>query len=495
MKCHRIKVHRTVSRRIQAPGDTLGERSPGTGLRPSGLARGFQPRRAGPAAEASTALAGARLRSFRVFLKGRAMIAYECANCLQTIETEDAVGLCNEKCPVCGHVNVVPMSRKQKKEEREARNAAMAAEKGRRRLGDDLAAREGRLGPLKDEAEGGTVEEDEQDGGGEEYHEGGSDFKKGSIPEIAEGLGAGGPGSRRDTGAAPLGRTEKCVLVACFPALIVVAFSVFLCWVRTDSEWRNVSGLKGDAKISSMITILALILLGVGTAKRTYLPSALLFCSCWGGLLSIWLLGFIWRVSVLFADISFLQDVRPGVGPYIGLLCALLATFGAAFLWIRIRGGGTRPLKTSVFLGAQGCSLVLGLIIAVLYFALPNTINMARTIGYWSQRGEDNLPGKGNVGTVLETFRVASVDVSEVYREYRFVRYSWKVEISNLLSVPIRVDIAFKMFDKNGFELNDNHLYDQFIPANSTKTTTETSMMEEGVYDRMKEYKAFVSLR
>ena len=38
------------------------------------------------------------------------MIAYTCARCGETLETDDALSMQTETCPVCGHVNAVPKS-------------------------------------------------------------------------------------------------------------------------------------------------------------------------------------------------------------------------------------------------------------------------------------------------------------------------------------------------------------------------------------------------
>jgi len=61
------------------------------------------------------------------------MIVYRCAGCGETLETDDALSMQTEKCPVCGHINTVPKSRKElrreRREQREQRRRAKRAHK------------------------------------------------------------------------------------------------------------------------------------------------------------------------------------------------------------------------------------------------------------------------------------------------------------------------------------------------------------------------------
>jgi len=69
------------------------------------------------------------------------MIVYRCAGCGETLETDDAQSMQTERCPVCGHVNAVPKSRKelrrerreQRAQRRRAKRALKEAAKQRRR--------------------------------------------------------------------------------------------------------------------------------------------------------------------------------------------------------------------------------------------------------------------------------------------------------------------------------------------------------------------------
>jgi len=51
------------------------------------------------------------------------MIVYRCAGCGETLETDDALSMQTEKCPVCGHLNTVPKSRKELRRERREQRA------------------------------------------------------------------------------------------------------------------------------------------------------------------------------------------------------------------------------------------------------------------------------------------------------------------------------------------------------------------------------------
>ena len=51
------------------------------------------------------------------------MIEYTCNHCGHLLETDDSLGMKEEVCPVCKKVNLVPPSRKQKREQKEKKKA------------------------------------------------------------------------------------------------------------------------------------------------------------------------------------------------------------------------------------------------------------------------------------------------------------------------------------------------------------------------------------
>lgn len=70
------------------------------------------------------------------------MIVYRCAGCGETLETDDALSMQTEKCPVCGYVNTVPKSRKELRRERREQRAQRRRMKRAIKEGTNLKLRE-----------------------------------------------------------------------------------------------------------------------------------------------------------------------------------------------------------------------------------------------------------------------------------------------------------------------------------------------------------------
>lgn len=59
------------------------------------------------------------------------MIGYKCSRCGAALETDDSLSSKPEHCPACGHLNTVPKSKEQLKEERRREKEAKAARQAR----------------------------------------------------------------------------------------------------------------------------------------------------------------------------------------------------------------------------------------------------------------------------------------------------------------------------------------------------------------------------